>query len=525
MRKMLSISTKRLLRTWYTKNTKRSFSINHCSRKISRPRQCRSSSTSLKETSLRIKINDNPWKITSVWLSTLNSINQEEGCIEMNNITQHTSILSKNILKRIQKIKDRHDEVLDLLIKPNASTAELGKELSKLAPVSSLYEKLEEMKEEHKAINEMLDDLSQIDTNKGDNGGDDDEDMRKECEEEIARIERIMKVIESKLVDAVIPTEDDDYNADAILEIRAGTGGDEAALFANELLTTYEKTSKSKGYTCEILNLSQTELGGIREAAISISSSSYASSHFQSHDISQLDFDMNEENESDSNSYMLDGLSPYGYFKYESGVHRVQRVPVNDVRIHTSTASVAVFPNSNSQKFNDNETLPLSDLKIETFRASGAGGQHVNTTESAVRITHIPTGITAAIQDERNQHSNKTKAMKLVTARVLNAQKEHEAKEKGELRNILIGGGGRSERIRTYNFPQDRVTDHRCKHSEYGIHKLLEGGSGGSHTLGSDDESGLVSCFLPLMKRMYRDQILKEMEEEVIESNEDISSK
>lgn len=171
------------------------------------------------------------------------------------------------------------------------------------------------------------------------------------------------------------------------------------------------------------------------------------------------------------------------------------------MRIHTSAASVVVLPAPNDSSSQD-EILPQSELRIETMRASGAGGQHVNTTDSAVRITHIPTGITAAIQDERSQHKNKAKAIKLISARVRDKLKADEAKERGDLKNALRGGGDRSERIRTYNYPQDRITDHRCKQSEHGIEKLLSGGG----------ELGLVGAFAPFLRQMERKEILEELE-------------
>ena len=417
------------------------------------------------------------------------------------------SNLSPPLAQRARAMKERHDEIMEILSQssqqsnPN-TTGDLGKELSQLAHIYSLYTQLQELSEEEAYVYELLQELSsESDKNYI-------EEIQQECQEELIRLQKKQTRLEHKLVDAVIPKEDEDYEADAILEIRAGTGGDEASLFANQLLTIYEKTSKAKGWTCEMLHLSKTDLGGVREAAISITSNS------SGYQFSDYDIDDNDDSDNDddgdrntSDASTLNGLSPYGFFKYESGVHRVQRVPINDVRIHTSTASVAVFPSSKEIK-NTDSLLPMSELKIETFRASGAGGQHVNTTESAVRITHIPTGITAAIQDERSQHKNKAKAMKLIAARVQSVQKEEEAKQRGELRSSLIGGGGRSERIRTYNFPQDRVTDHRCKHSEFGIDKLLEGSSAEE----GNENMGLVGSFAPKMIRLYREEVLKEME-------------
>lgn len=233
---------------------------------------------------------------------------------------------------------------------------------------------------------------------------------------------------------------------------------------------------------------SRTDLGGIRESVLSISSRGGAAMMFN-------------DDDSDEDDYKA-GIGPYGFFKYESGVHRVQRVPVNDARIHTSACSVAVMPSVQDDK-SLGEPLPMSELRIDTMRSSGAGGQHVNTTESAVRITHIPTGITASIQDERSQIKNREKALKLITARVREAQREEEDRKRGATRSSLLGGGDRSERIRTYNYPQDRVTDHRCKETTHGIAKLLQG----------EVDDGLVSTFYPHLHEMAQEEKLKDLEQ------------
>ena len=434
--------------------------------------------------------------------ATISAVEQKRYFGNMNtNLTVSTTSLSPALTQRVKGMKDRHDEIVQILSTESShSQQDLGKELSKLAPISSLYHNLENCIEEIKSVQELLHESQEFK----------DDVMEKECQNEIELLHKKISILNTRIMEAILPKEDEDYDADAIIEIRAGTGGDEASLFAQELISTYEKTSKNRGWSCEILQLSKTDLGGVREAALSITSNNNSSGCY-SHVEDTFDWEsleLDSANSTDSSS-LLD-LSPYGYYKYESGVHRVQRVPVNDVRIHTSTASVAVFPSTNNKSNNNNAALPTSELKIETFRASGAGGQHVNTTESAVRITHIPTGITAAIQDERSQHKNKSKALKLIAARVHNQKKEEEAKARGEMRSALMGGGGRSERIRTYNFPQDRVTDHRCKHSEYGIEKLLHGGG----TSDSGDDFGLVGCFAPHMRRLYREEVLQEMEEE-----------
>lgn len=263
-----------------------------------------------------------------------------------------------------------------------------------------------------------------------------------------------------------------------------------AALFAGELLEAYGAAANSKGWKFDRLSQTKTDLGGIKEAAVSIMGNG-------SHGFSAK----SDDEETDD---ILSNLGPYGLFRFESGVHRVQRVPVNDSKIQTSACSVAILPSPTVDNTDPASLLPTSELKIETFRASGAGGQHVNTTESAVRITHIPTGVTAAIQDERSQHKNKAKALKLITARVRDRQREEEQRERGDARKGLMGGGDRSERIRTYNYPQDRVTDHRCKHSESGIVKLFSGGG----------ERGLVETFAPPMRIMHREELMKQLKDE-----------
>mmetsp|Transcript_30703 Transcript_30703/g.40940 ORF Transcript_30703/g.40940 Transcript_30703/m.40940 type:complete len:508 (-) Transcript_30703:43-1566(-) len=399
-----------------------------------------------------------------------------------------SSTLSPAIIRKVQSMSNRHAEILSTLQSDEASSNDataLGKELSSLANVASLLDKLTSLEEEFKSIQELSEEAVN------------DEELQQECREEMDGLNEKKNLLEQCLIEAVIPKDDDDYGCDAILEIRAGTGGDEAALFANDLLTSYEKECKAKGWKFEILSQSKTVLGGIKEAAVSISGNGGGS--YSSYETNETSIATEEET--------LNQLGPYGFYKFESGVHRVQRVPVNDVRIHTSAVSVAVLQATNDNATDASALLPTNELRIEVFRASGAGGQHVNTTESAVRITHIPTGITAAIQDERSQHKNKAKAMKLVSARVNEKRREEEARERGDARNSLMGGGNRSERIRTYNYPQDRITDHRCKHSEHGIVKLFEGGVDGVL-------SGLVGTFAPSMRRMYRDEMLQQLEEE-----------
>lgn len=388
---------------------------------------------------------------------------------------------SPAVTRRVETMVARHAEIVEMLNSgEHAGSASLGKEMSQLALVASITGKTGELRQELTSLKELLIDAE----------SEGDVEMEEECSSEMDRINDEMQALGAQLVEAILPRDENDIGTDAVLEVRAGTGGDEAALFAAELLATFEKTAKGRGWTLESLGKTTTDIGGVKEAAVLISSGSGGGFYFGD--------DENVDVES------LDRLGPYGLFKFESGVHRVQRVPVNDVRIHTSAVSVAVLPSIDESSGDPKDTLPMSELKIETMRASGAGGQHVNTTDSAVRITHVPSGITASIQDERSQHKNKAKALKLITARVRDKIREEEERERGDARANLMGGGDRSERIRTYNWPQDRITDHRSKQTEHGISKLFESGAG----------NGLVSVFAPSMRSMHKELMLKEMEDE-----------
>lgn len=350
---------------------------------------------------------------------------------------------------------ERHAEIL---ASDNSYT--MGQELSKLSAVVALQRERLKAFEELEALKELQQDDSA------------DASFVDECQVELVRIQDQLVELEEKITDAVLPG-DDDGAEDAIIEVRAGTGGDEATLFAQELVACYIATAKKLKFKVDLISEQKSTLGGIRESSMSISGNHKA--------------DAGES-------------GPYGVFQYESGVHRVQRVPVNSTKMQTSACSVAVLPSDNSS---DGATaLPTQELRIETMRASGAGGQHVNTTNSAIRVTHIPTGITASIQDERSQHQNREKALKLIAARVRDIQRQETEKERFAMRSSLLGGGDRSERIRTFNFPQDRVTDHRSKETKHGIATLLAG----------DPDNGLVANFLPQLKAMRRSEQLKQLD-------------
>ena len=268
-----------------------------------------------------------------------------------------------------------------------------------------------------------------------------DPEMAEMAREEIASNEAALSALDAELQLALIPKDPDDER-NAFLEIRAGTGGDESALFAGDLARMYLRFAEAQGWRTEILSENESDLGGYKELVVRV-----------------------------------EGDNAYGRLKFESGGHRVQRVPVTESqgRIHTSACTVAVMPEPDEA---EEVTLNPADLRIDTFRASGAGGQHVNKTDSAIRITHIPTGIVAECQDDRSQHRNKAKAMAVLTARLRDKDRNERAAKEAATRKGLIGSGDRSDRIRTYNFAQGRVTDHRIGLTLYKLQAILDGDLG-----------------------------------------------
>jgi len=328
----------------------------------------------------------------------------------------------------LDKTVNRYEYLLKELSTPEVAAdmntyRDLSKERKAVEPLVNTYQAyrkcLAEIEEAEKMIN-----------------GDDDE-MKVLAEEELARLKEEKTNLEETIREELIPKDPLD-NKNVIMEIRAGTGGDEAALFAGDLMRMYLKYCEWKGFKPEVMSESPAEIGGYKEVILNIS-----------------------------------GEDVYKYFKFESGAHRVQRVPETETsgRLHTSAATVAVLPEAEEHDVDINE----SDLKIDTYRSQGAGGQHVNTTDSAVRITHVPTGTIVTCQDEKSQHKNKAKAMKVLRARVLSKLREDEAKELAATRKSMVGSGDRSERIRTYNFPQGRLSDHRINLTLYRLEAVMQG--------------------------------------------------
>jgi len=334
-----------------------------------------------------------------------------------------------SLRERLERLLARHEELQHLLAEPDvfgnsARYRQLSIELSEIEPVAAAYQAWLRASGELAGTRAMLEDT--------------DADVREMAAEEMPRLAGRVESTEAALQQLLLPRDPND-NRNIFLEVRAGTGGDEAALFAGDLFRMYSMYAERQGWTVEVLSSSEGEHGGYKEIISRIA-----------------------------------GQGAYSRLKFESGGHRVQRVPATESqgRIHTSACTVAVLPEAEEI---DDVALNPTDLRIDTFRASGAGGQHVNRTDSAVRITHLPSGIVVECQDDRSQHKNKARAMSVLRARLLEREVSRQQAEEAATRRSLIGSGDRSERIRTYNFPQGRVTDHRIDLTLYRLAQTLEG--------------------------------------------------
>ena len=328
---------------------------------------------------------------------------------------------------RLEQISHRLIEVDALLAEPDAANdmdrfRKLSRERAEIDPVVTLFRSYESTEADLQAALEMSS----------------DPELREMAEEELKLAKARLEELQEQLQVQLLPRDPDDGRS-VFLEVRAGTGGDESAIFSGDLFRMYSRYAEQKGWKVEVISENESEMGGYREIIARV-----------------------------------DGDGVYGRLKYESGAHRVQRVPETESqgRVHTSACTVAVLPEADEIS---EVALNPADLRIDTYRASGAGGQHINKTDSAVRITHIPTGIVAECQDDRSQHKNKARAMSVLAARINDIERQKQQQKEAAERKSLVGTGDRSERIRTYNYPQGRVTDHRINLTLYKLAQIMEG--------------------------------------------------
>jgi peptide chain release factor 1 len=337
--------------------------------------------------------------------------------------------VNQSIQNKLLNLVDRHEEIAGLLAEPGVMSdqnqfRDLSREYSQLEPVVNCFKLFNDAQDDLNSAKEMLEE--------------DDAEMREMAFEEKKLAEQSIEGLELELQKLLLPKDPHDAS-NIFLEIRAGTGGDEAAIFAGDLFRMYTRYAEIRRWQVEIINQNQGEHGGYKEVIARII-----------------------------------GDGAYSRMKFESGAHRVQRVPETESqgRVHTSAATVAIMPEANQL---EEIEINSNDLRIDTYRASGAGGQHVNKTDSAVRLTHIPTGTVVECQDERSQHKNKARAMSLLQARIMDAERDKQRSEQAQTRKSLVGSGDRSERIRTYNFPQGRITDHRINLTLYKLDEFMQG--------------------------------------------------
>lgn len=332
------------------------------------------------------------------------------------------------MFENIEKVLQRYNQLNALLATPEIFNnpreyTKYIREKSEIEPLAMTYQGYKDVEKSILATRQLFDT--------------DDEDMKLLAREELQTLERKRESIESRLKDLILPKDPLDAK-NVLLEIRAGAGGEESALFAGDLLRMYLKYAEKKKWRTEILSENTTGMGGYKEVIV-----------------------------------LIEGEKVYSLLKFESGVHRVQRVPKTEAsgRIHTSTATVAILPEADDVEIE----IKNDDLKVDTFRAGGHGGQNVNKLETAIRITHVPTGTIVVCQDERSQYQNKMKAMKILKSRLLTSNMEKQTSERAQDRKNQVGTGDRSEKIRTYNFPQNRVTDHRINYTVYTLSSILSG--------------------------------------------------
>ncbi|WP_038173045.1 peptide chain release factor 1 [Vibrio pacinii] len=355
--------------------------------------------------------------------------------------------MKASILTKLETLVERYEEVQHLLGDPDVIGDQnkfraLSKEYSQLEEVTKCFQAYQQAQEDLAAAEEMA--------------NEDDAEMREMAQEEIKEAKATIEQLSADLQILLLPKDPND-DRNCFLEIRAGAGGDEAGIFAGDLFRMYSRFAEKKGWRIEVMSSNESEHGGYKEMIAKVS-----------------------------------GDGAYGVLKFESGGHRVQRVPATESqgRVHTSACTVAVMAEVPEAEIPE---IKAADLKIDTFRASGAGGQHVNTTDSAIRITHLPTGTVVECQDERSQHKNKAKAMAVLAARIIQAEEAKRAAEVSDTRRNLLGSGDRSDRIRTYNYPQGRVSDHRINLTIYRLNEVMEG--------------DLVSLIDPVIQEYQADQL------------------
>ncbi len=338
--------------------------------------------------------------------------------------------MKASIKTKLENLIDRFEEIAALLSQPEVQSDQnqfrsLSQEYSQIDPIVSCYKQYQENEENLEAALEMTKDS--------------DPELREMAKEEQKEAEEIADKLHRQLEILLLPKDPND-NRNIFLEVRAGTGGDEAAIFSGDLAKMYQRYAEKQGWNIEIITENRGDHGGYKEIILRIA-----------------------------------GTDVYSQLKFESGAHRVQRVPETESqgRVHTSACTVAIMPEVESV---DEYEIKSSDLRVDTFRASGSGGQHVNKTDSAIRLTHLPTGVVVECQDERSQHKNRARAMALLQSRLLTAEQDKQQAEQAKDRKLQVGSGDRSERIRTYNYPQGRLTDHRINLTLYKLEEIMQGG-------------------------------------------------